>query len=329
VIDPGHGGDDTGGIGPTGLDEKDVVLDVATRLGRLLQGLGAEVTYTRATDIYLPLEARTGIANRERGDLFISIHGNSNPDHSARGVETYYLNFTSAPDALEVAARENTVAQKSVSQLRDLVQKIALQDKIQESRELATAVQNSIGKNFPDVRNRGVKEAPFIVLTGANMPAILTEISFLSNPGDEANLKDPEYRQKIALALYQGISDYISKLGGVQLPVRTAAAATGASITPMPPSPPPAMIPPTRSDVVLGFIAENRPFVVTAFLLLAAWSFFLLAPGVPGHGKMSYLQMSYLQASATGDKGTGQITEIPKRKRSYVQHRKLRLVRRS
>jgi len=328
VIDPGHGGDDTGGIGPSGLDEKDVVLDVATRLGRLLEGLGATVTFTRVTDIYLPLEARTGIANREQGDLFISIHANTNPDHSARGIETYYLNFTSSPDALEVAARENTVAQKSVSQLRDLVQKIALQDKVQESRELASVVQSSISKNLPESRNRGVKEAPFIVLTGANMPAILTEISFLSNPDDEANLKEPEYRQKIALTLYQGISDYIGKLGGVQLPVR-AAASTGVSLTPIPPGPPPAPVSVTRSDVLLGFIAGNRPFLVTALLLMAAWSFFLLAPNHSSAARKSHFLGRAVTAEAGTGSGAAKLAGITSSEQTYSARRKLRVVRRS
>ena len=145
VVDAGHGGHDTGTIGPDGLMEKDLVLDVALRLGRLLETrLGADVIYTRDDDTFIPLETRTAIANEHQADLFISIHANSSSDPSARGVETYYLNFTSNPDALEVAARENAVSQKSIFELQDLVKKITLKEKIDESRELATDVQDCL-----------------------------------------------------------------------------------------------------------------------------------------------------------------------------------------
>ncbi len=138
VIDPGHGGHDTGTIGPNGLEEKDLVLDVSRRLGKLLQTrLGAEVIYTRKDDTFIPLETRTAIANEEGADLFVSVHANSSHDPDARGVETYYLNFTSSPDALEVAARENAVSEKSIHELQDLVKKIALKEKIDESQEFA------------------------------------------------------------------------------------------------------------------------------------------------------------------------------------------------
>jgi N-acetylmuramoyl-L-alanine amidase len=285
VIDPGHGGDDHGTMSSNGLFEKDVVLDVALRLGKLLQGLGAEVIYTRATDRYLPLEARTAIANREGADLFVSIHANSSPDRDARGVETYYLNFTTSPESLEVAARENTVARRPVSELRDLVQKIAQQNRIAESHEFADDVEVALSRDLSGERNRGVREAPFIVLTGANMPAILTEISFLSNPEDESNVKNSHYRQKIAQALYDGISTYIKGLSGVASPSPAAAAMT-TTITPtthsialMPAGN--ADLPPAYAawgDLMLGFIASNRPFIVIFFLLAAVWSFFLTAP---------------------------------------------------
>jgi len=223
VIDAGHGGHDTGTIGPDGLMEKDVVLDVALRLGRLLETrLGADVIYTRDDDTFIPLETRTAIANEHQADLFISIHANSSSDPDARGVETYYLNFTSDPDALDVAARENAVSQRSIFQLQDLVKKITLKDKIDESRELATDVQESLyaglaAKHSSTLRDRGVKKAPFVVLIGANMPSILAEISFLSNPTDEASLETPEYRQKIAEALYKGIAKYAGGLSGVKV----------------------------------------------------------------------------------------------------------------
>jgi N-acetylmuramoyl-L-alanine amidase len=222
VIDPGHGGHDTGTIGPNGLEEKDLVLEVGRRLGKLLETrLGAEVVYTRKDDTFIPLETRTAIANQQRADLFISIHANSSHDPEARGVETYYLNFTSSPDALEVAARENAVSEKSIYELQDLVKKIALKEKIEESREFAGDVQESLHSGLaaksPGIRDRGVKKAPFIVLIGANMPSILAEISFVSNPGDEHRLETAEYRQRIAESLYRGIAKYVNGLSGVKV----------------------------------------------------------------------------------------------------------------
>jgi N-acetylmuramoyl-L-alanine amidase len=225
VIDPGHGGHDTGTIGPHGLYEKDLVLDVSKRLGKLLQSrLGAEVVFTRNDDTFIPLETRTAIANQEEADLFVSVHANSSRDPDARGVETYYLNFTSSPEALEVAARENAASDKSIHELQDLVKKIALKEKIEESREFASDVQRSLHSGLAvktsGMRDRGVKKAPFVVLIGANMPSILAEISFLSNPGDEKRLKTPDYRQRIAESLYRGISRYVNGLGGVKVASR-------------------------------------------------------------------------------------------------------------
>jgi len=222
VIDAGHGGHDTGTIGPNGLLEKDLVLDVALRLGRLLETrLGADVIYTRDDDTFIPLETRTAIANEHQADLFISVHANSSSDPSARGIETYYLNFTSNPDALEVAARENAVSEKSIFELQDLVKKITLKEKIEESRELASDVQQSLYSGLAakrsTLRDRGVKKAPFVVLIGANMPSILAEISFVSNPTDAAKLETPEYREKIADSLYKGIAKYAGGLSGVKV----------------------------------------------------------------------------------------------------------------
>jgi N-acetylmuramoyl-L-alanine amidase len=222
VIDPGHGGHDTGTIGPNGLEEKDLVLDVGRRLGKLLEArLGAEVVYTRKDDTFIPLETRTAVANQARADLFVSIHANSSQDADARGVETYYLNFTSSPEALEVAARENAVSEKSIYELQDLVKKIALKEKIEESREFAGDVQQSLHSGLavksPGIRDRGVKKAPFIVLIGANMPSILAEISFVSNPTDEHRLATSEYRQRIAESLYRGIAHYVNGLSGIKV----------------------------------------------------------------------------------------------------------------
>jgi N-acetylmuramoyl-L-alanine amidase len=225
VVDAGHGGHDTGTIGPNGLEEKDLVLDVALKLGKLLEDkLGAEVVYTRDDDTFIPLETRTAIANKEQADLFISIHANSSDDPTARGVETYYLNFTSRADALEVAARENAVSEESIHELQDLVKKIALKEKIGESREFASDVQRSLYSGLsaksPNLRNRGVKKAPFVVLIGANMPSILAEISFVSNPDDAKKLKTNDYRQRIADSLYKGVAKYVNSLSGVKVASR-------------------------------------------------------------------------------------------------------------
>ncbi len=222
VVDAGHGGHDSGTLGPGGLQEKDVVLDVALRLGKLLKArLGADVIYTRDDDTFIPLETRTAIANKAQADLFISVHANSSPDASARGVETYYLNFTSSADALEVAARENAVSDESIHQLSDLVKKITLQDKIAESREFAADVEGSLYRGLETgnagLRDRGVKKAPFVVLIGANMPSILAEISFLTNPDDASQLRDGAYRQRIAESLYKGVARYERSLSGVHL----------------------------------------------------------------------------------------------------------------
>ena len=222
VIDPGHGGHDTGTIGPNGLEEKDLVLDVGRRLGKLLQArMGADVVFTRKDDTFIPLETRTSIANQEQADLFVSIHANSSRDRDARGVETYYLNFTSSAEALDVAARENAASDKSIHELQDLVKKIALKEKIEESREFASNVQRALHTGLaaksPGIRDRGVKKAPFIVLIGANMPSILAEVSFVSNPGDERRLQTSDYRQRIAESLYRGISKYVGGLSGVKV----------------------------------------------------------------------------------------------------------------
>ncbi len=221
VIDAGHGGHDTGTIGPTGMMEKDLCLDVALRLGKIIEQKlpGADVVYTRSDDTFVPLEERTRIANEAKADLFVSIHANSSPDHGARGVETYYLNLKGSPEAMEVAARENAVSQEGIHDLEDVVKKIARTEKIDESKELAEDVQDSLSKRIQKtakpVRNRGVRKAPFVVLIGADMPSILTEISFLSNPSDEQLLKKPEHRQHIAEGVYQGVSSYLLSLNSM------------------------------------------------------------------------------------------------------------------
>jgi N-acetylmuramoyl-L-alanine amidase len=227
VIDAGHGGHDSGTLGAGGIEEKDVVLDVALRLGKLLSDrLGAQITFTRSDDTFVPLETRTAIANKAQADLFISVHANSSEDPSARGVETYYLNFTSDPAALDVAARENAVGGQSIHQLSDLVKKITLKDKIDESREFASDVESSLyaglAKGNDGLKNRGVKKAPFVVLIGANMPSILAEISFVTNPRDADQLRQPEYRERVAESLYNGVARYESGLAGSKASVQRA-----------------------------------------------------------------------------------------------------------
>jgi N-acetylmuramoyl-L-alanine amidase len=221
VIDPGHGGHDTGTIGPTGLMEKDLCLDVALRLGKLIgRSLpSAEIVYTRQDDRYVGLEQRTAIANDARADLFISIHANSSDDARVSGIETYYLNFNASAQAMEVAARENATAQSSVHDLQDLVTKIARNEKVEESRDLAADLQESLASSMqmgkrPE-RNRGVRKAPFVVLVGADMPSVLAEIAFISNPADEQWLKKPENRQHAADGLYHGIERYLRSVNSL------------------------------------------------------------------------------------------------------------------
>jgi N-acetylmuramoyl-L-alanine amidase len=210
VLDAGHGGWDLGTVGREGLLEKDLVLDVTQRLGKLLQSrLGFEVMFTRTDDTYLPLEQRADIANQAQADLFVSVHANYSSSATARGVETYYTNLFSAPGSREVERHdEGTSAKLTPVSLTAG----GLHEKIEESRRLAASVQRALyatlSATSPDIRNRGIKDSAFAVLTGTTMPAILTEISFVSSPADEHNLQSAAYRQQIAEALYQGIARY-------------------------------------------------------------------------------------------------------------------------
>ncbi len=220
VIDAGHGGNDVGTHGPSGYLEKDLSLDVARRLAALVRNnMGSDVVMTRSDDVYVGLEERTRIANERKADLFLSIHANSSPYRSAAGVETFVLNFTTNKSVMDLATRENAGSEMSIHDLQDLLQKIALRDKVDESRELAARLQTSLSKlstNANDAaRNRGVKKAPFVVLIGANMPSVLAEIGFLTNSADEALLRKPEHRQRIAEALYKGIASYADTLSQV------------------------------------------------------------------------------------------------------------------
>jgi N-acetylmuramoyl-L-alanine amidase len=223
VIDAGHGGHDTGTIGPHGLMEKDLCLDVALRLGQMIEQKlpSAEVVYTRTEDKFVALEDRTAIANDAKADLFISIHANSSHDHDARGIETYYLNFATSGESMEVATRENALSQSSLHDLQDIIKKIARNEKIEESKELASDIQDSLTHRLQMVsqeeRNRGVKKAPFIVLIGANMPSVLSEISFISNPSDERLLRKTDQRQRVADGLYRGIAAYLDNLNSLSM----------------------------------------------------------------------------------------------------------------
>lgn len=222
VLDPGHGGHDHGTTGPKGLMEKDLVLDIAMRLGALIEEeMGSEVIFTRTSDTFVPLETRTQIANEAKADLFLSIHANSSRMVSIAGVETFYLDFTTSKADLDVAARENASSEKKIFELEELVKKITLTDKVKESREFAariqTALHSGLARGNSRVRDRGVKKAPFLVLIGASMPSVLTEIGFVSNPREEALFSRPEYRQKVAASLLKGIAQYASTLSHFQV----------------------------------------------------------------------------------------------------------------
>jgi N-acetylmuramoyl-L-alanine amidase len=216
VIDPGHGGHDPGATGK-GTTEAELVLDIALRLEQLLAKTPAiEVVLTRRTDTYVPLQERTLIANREGADLFLSIHANASPNMLASGVETYILNFASTRNAEAVAARENAASGQAMGALPDLVKAIALNNKLDESRDLATFVQRAMiarlkGPN-KNIKDLGVKQAPFVVLIGAAMPSVLAEISFLTNEQELRLLRGSNYRQRIAEALYDAIRNYQTSL---------------------------------------------------------------------------------------------------------------------
>ena len=218
VIDAGHGGHDTGSIGQRGLLEKDVVLDISKRLARLLtERLGAKVIQTRESDVFVDLEERSRIANEGNADLMVSIHCNSSRTSSVRGIETYYLSLTSDPWALGVAAQENASSQRSIHELEDLLAEITLGEKTEESRELATRIQSSlhagVSRHSSAIRDRGIRKAPFVVLVGARIPAVLVEIGFLSNRHDERLMGTESFRQEVAEHLFEGIASYSRGLG--------------------------------------------------------------------------------------------------------------------
>jgi N-acetylmuramoyl-L-alanine amidase len=221
VIDPGHGGHDPG-TPARGLTESQLTLDVALRLEKLLaKDEGVEVVLTRRTDAYIPLEERTAIANRSDADLFLSIHANSSRNTAASGIETYFLSFASSPDAEAIAARENSASEREMHQLSDIIKAISLNNKLDESRDLANMVQDALMANLKksnrEVRSRGVKKAPFVVLIGAQMPSVLAEISFLTNRRELQLLKTAAYKQRIAESLYNAIVKYRKSLKGARV----------------------------------------------------------------------------------------------------------------
>ena len=217
VLDAGHGGIDPGSDGITGLVEKELALDITLRLGRLLeQRTDLEVLYTRKDDSYVALDDRAPFANRAKSDLFLSIHANTAPARSVLGTETYYLNRGESKEDLAVATRENAMAARSISELGDLVKKIVAYDKRDESREFAARIQSATHdlstQTYGKLYNRGVRHSPLVVLIGATMPAVLVEVGFISNAREEALLKKADHRQKVAEALYKGITTYAQSL---------------------------------------------------------------------------------------------------------------------
>jgi N-acetylmuramoyl-L-alanine amidase len=229
VIDAGHGGHDPGTIGRGGLTEKEVVLDVALRLAKLVEReLGAEVILTRSSDVFVPLEERTAIANTKRADLFLSIHANSSRNASARGVETYFLNFAKSAHAEAVAARENSISEATLKDLQNLVKAITTNSKIDESRDFAAAVQESLVSHLRAVDaklpDRGVHTAPFYVLIGAEMPSVLAEIAFVSHAGEEQLLRQAPHRERIARSLFEGVRRYLESLNRTRTQLLTTSA---------------------------------------------------------------------------------------------------------
>jgi len=217
VVDPGHGGHDSGALGPNGIREKDVVLAIGLKLRDLLRDeLGLDVVMTRSTDVFIPLEERTAIANKVNADLFVSVHANAALNRGASGIETYYLNLAKTEKAAQLAAKENGTTLEKVSVLQAILFDLMANYKLNDSAHLADEVQKAlhgrIKSHHPDVRNLGVKQGPFYVLVGATMPSILVETAFVSNPQEEARLTDPAYQDQTAEGIMEGIRGYITSL---------------------------------------------------------------------------------------------------------------------
>ena len=217
VVDPGHGGHDPGAVGPSGIQEKDVVLAIGLDLrDKLKEELGVDVVMTRSTDIFIPLEERTAIANKVNADLFVSVHANAAPNRNASGIETYYLNLAKTEKAAQLAAKENGTTLEKVSVLQAILFDLMANYKLNDSAHLAEEVQKSLHKKaaarFSDVKNLGVKQGPFYVLVGATMPSILVETAFLSNSLEESRLKESSYQEMTADGILDGIRGYITSL---------------------------------------------------------------------------------------------------------------------
>ena len=218
VIDPGHGGPHPGAISKGGLQEKEVNLAIALALQKLLKDkAGFEVVLTRESDVDVPLEDRTVIANQKRADLFVSIHSNAHRDRKRGGVETFFLNVNPDPAVIELAAAENATSSKNIGEMKSILEKIVKNSKIQESLTLALAIQKSLVKalaqDLPAIQDLGVKGGPFWVLIGGEMPSVLVEVSHLSNAKEEAKLKTQKYRNLAAQGIYDGIMEYVRSLG--------------------------------------------------------------------------------------------------------------------
>ena len=217
VVDPGHGGHDPGAVGHSGLQEKDVVLSIGLKLReKLKEELGLDVVMTRSTDVFIPLEERTAIANKVNADLFVSIHANAAPNRNAAGIETYYLNLAKTEKVAQLAAKENGTSLEKVSTLQAILFDLMANYKLNDSAHLAEEIQKAIYKaakaKYPDTKNLGIKQGPFYVLVGASMPSILTEVGFLSNNTEEAHLKDPSFHDLTADGILDGIRIYITSL---------------------------------------------------------------------------------------------------------------------
>lgn len=217
VVDPGHGGHDPGAVGPTGLQEKDVVLSVGLRLKEMLiEELGLDVVMTRSNDTFIPLEERTAIANKVNADLFLSVHANAAPNRAATGIETYYLNLAKTEKVAQLAAKENGTSLEKVSILQAILFDLMANYKLNDSAHLADEVQKSLHKKIKtrhsDVKNLGVKQGPFYVLVGATMPSILVETAFLSNAVEESRMREPAYLEMTAEGILDGVRSYIGGL---------------------------------------------------------------------------------------------------------------------
>ncbi|MFA4926239.1 MAG: N-acetylmuramoyl-L-alanine amidase, partial [Candidatus Aminicenantales bacterium] len=218
ALDPGHGGTDPGCLSQSGLKEKEVALDLAKKLKSILETQGGfEVFLTRETDVTLPLEKRTKLANDRQADLFISIHLNASPRKARTGVETFYLNFSPDPAVNELAARENASSSKNIREMRQIVDKIVRNTRYEESRALAEKIHHQLlghlKQQFGPRDDLGVKGGPFWVLIGSDMPSVLVEVSHLSNSKEEEALKTDFYREAIATGLFRGIIEYVKSLG--------------------------------------------------------------------------------------------------------------------